>query len=54
MNAWFEWTQKACKFEYRKTSNISRTLVGNKIVDNSDVVGASPVGAAPITSSFPT
>ena len=28
---------------YRKTSNISRTLVGNKIVDNSDVVGASLV-----------
>ena len=28
--------------EYCKTSNISRTLVGNKIVDNSDVVGASP------------
>ena len=27
---------------YRKTSNISRTLVGNKIVNNSDVVGASP------------
>ena len=26
---------------YRKTSNISRTLVGNEIVDNSDVVGAS-------------
>ena len=24
---------------YRKTSNTSRTLVGNKIVDNSDVVG---------------
>ena len=39
---------------YRKTSNISRTLVGNKIVDNSDVVGASPVGAAPTTSSFLT
>ena len=39
---------------YRKTSNISRTLVGNKIVDNSDVVGASPVGAAPATSSFST
>ena len=35
-----------------KTSNISRTLVGSKIVDNSDVVGASPVGAAPTTSSF--
>ena len=39
---------------YRKTSNISRTLVGNEIVDNSDVVGASPVGAAPTTSSFST
>ena len=39
---------------YRKTSNIIRTLVGNKIVDNSDVVGASPVGAAPTTSSFST
>ena len=39
---------------YRKTSNISRTLVGSKIVDNSDVVGASPVGAAPTTSSFST
>ena len=32
---------------YRKTSNIRSTLVGNKIVDYSDVVGASPVGAAP-------
>ena len=40
--------------KYRKTSNISRTLVGNTIVDNSDVVGASPVGAAPTTSSFST
>ena len=39
---------------YRKTSNISRTWVGDKIVDNSDVVGASPVGAAPTTSSFST
>ena len=43
-----------CKMIYRKTSNISRTLVGNKIVDNSDVVGASPVGAAPTTASFST
>ena len=42
------------KGTYRKSSNISRTLVGNKIVDNSDVVGASPVGAAPTTSSFST
>ena len=39
---------------YRKVSNISRTLVGNKIVDHSDVVGASPARAAPTTSSFPT
>ena len=38
----------------RKTSNINRTLVGNKIVDNSDIVGASPVGAAPTSSSFST
>ena len=32
---------------YRQTSNISYTLVGNDIVDQSDGVGASPVGAAP-------
>ena len=38
----------------RQVSNIRRTLVGNKIVDNSDIVGASPVGAAPTTSSFST
>ena len=40
--------------DYRKVSNIRRTLVGNKVVDHSDVVGASPVGAAPNTSSFST
>ena len=40
--------------KYRKVSNIRRTLVGNKIVDHSDVVGASPAGAAPTTSSFLT
>ena len=39
---------------YRKTSNIRRTLLGNEIVDHSDIVGASPVGAAPTTSSFST
>ena len=39
---------------HRQISNIRRTLVGNKIADNSDVVGASPVGAAPTTSSFST
>ena len=37
---------------YRKISNVRRTLVGNKIVDHSDAVGASPVGTAPTTSSF--
>ena len=30
---------------YRKTSNIRRTLVANKIVDHPDVVGASGFGA---------
>ena len=39
---------------YFQISNISGTLVGNKIIDHSDVVGASPVGAAPTTSSFST
>ena len=39
---------------YHQTSNISHTLVGNKIVDQSDVVGASPVGAPPTISSFST
>ena len=35
---------------YRQVSNISRTLVGNIIVDNSDVVGAAPT----VTSSLST
>ena len=39
---------------YRQISNISRTLVGSKIVDHSVVVETSPVGAAPTTSSFST
>ena len=42
------------KWEYRQVSNIKLTLVGNEIVDHSDVVGASPVGASPTTSSFLT
>ena len=42
------------EYNYRKTSNISRTIAGNNIVDHSDVVGVSPVGAAPTTSSFST
>ena len=40
------------KIDYRQTSNLSRILVGNKIVDHSNVVGVSPVDAAPTTSSF--
>ena len=40
--------------QHHQVSNIRRTLVGYKIVDHSDVVGASPVGAAPTTSSFST
>ena len=39
---------------YRQVSNIRRTLVGNEIVDHSDVVGASPVGATPTAPSFST
>ena len=39
---------------YRQTYFVIRTLVGNKIVDRRDVVGASPVSAAPTTSSFAT
>ena len=41
-------------YMYLQTTNISRTLAGNKIVDNPDVVGASAVGAASTTSSFST
>ena len=40
--------------KYRQASNISRTLVCNKIVNHLDVIGASPAGAAPTTSSFST
>ena len=39
---------------YRKTSNVSRTLLGKEIVDHSDVVGASPASAGPTTSLFST
>ena len=41
-------------YTYRQVSNISRTLVGNYIVDHWDVLGAAPVSAAPTTSSFST
>ena len=39
---------------YCQTSNVSHTLIGNKTVDYSDVIGSSPVGAAPTTSSIST
>ena len=42
---------KFLRMKDRHTCNKSGTLVGNKIVDHSDVVGA---GAAPTTSSFST
>ena len=53
-----ERTTQSCPILYiyifRQVSNIRRTLVGNKIVNHSDIVGASPVGAAPTASSFST
>ena len=39
---------------YRQTSNIRRTLVGNKNVHHKDVVGASSVSAALTASSLST
>ena len=39
---------------YRQFSDLRCTLVGNKIVYPSDVVGASPVGTTPTSSSFST
>ena len=39
---------------YRQTPNISHNLVANKIVGQSDVIGASPVGASLTTSSNAT
>ena len=41
-------------WKYFQISIIRRTLVDNKIVDHSDVVGAWLVGAAPTTSTFST
>ena len=60
----WQWSHKICRYEiwfpwgrdfnYCQTSNISHTLVGNKIVDHWHVVGTSPVSPAPTTSSFST
>ena len=42
---------KDFKYIFMSTvKSLRRTLVDNKIVDHSDIVGASPVGAAPTTS----
>ena len=49
-----QWDHVKSRGIHRQTSNISHTLVGNVIVDNSDVVGASPVGSAPTTFSLST
>ena len=40
------------KYNYRQTSNIKCILVGDNIVDPSDIFGASTVGAALTTSSI--
>ena len=39
---------------FHQTSDMMRTLVGNKIVDYLDVFWVSPVGTAPTISSFLT
>ena len=51
---WLQLVARDLQMAYRQVSNIRRTLVGNEMVDHSDVVGALPVGAAPPTSSFST
>ena len=53
--SWNNWLcyNKAGLYKYRQVSNTRRTLLGNKIVDHSDVVGASPDGAAPTTVGTP-
>ena len=43
-----------CNLTYRQVSNIRHTLIGNKIVDHSNVVGAAPTGDALTTSSLLT
>ena len=56
----FDGGMRACTYllpntdAFRQIPNISSNLVGNKLADHSDVVGASPVGAAPTTSSTST
>ena len=45
-------TLRSNMWYYRQICNTRRALIGNAIVDHSNVVGASPAGAAPTTSSF--
>ena len=47
---WLSYTQH--NKPYRQICNITCTLVANKLVDHSFVVGALPAGVAPTTSSF--
>ena len=47
----FRYMMHICYVYHRQTSNIKRTWLGNKLVDQSDVVGASAVGAAPVGAS---
>ena len=55
ISSWYETLRcHSWKSSYPQTSNISHTLVGNKMVDPSDVGEESPVGAAPTISSFST
>ena len=47
-----EWESPRAILAYRQTSEISHTLVANKVIDHLDVVGASAAGAAPNIFSF--
>ena len=40
----------SCLLPQASNIHVTRTLVGNDILDDSDIVGASPVGAAPTIS----
>ena len=48
------YSEPGLTYHYPQTSNTECTLVGNKTVDHSDVVGVTPTGTAPTTSSFST
>ena len=40
--------------KYSQTSDVMRTLIGNKMVDHSDVFRAAPIGNDPTTSPIST